>query len=115
MSDMIVVEGTITEDGKLIIELPDDAPRGAVEITIAAKTYPKRPKFLSKEEEIAWEEAYDPELEALWEDYVKNGPTVATAEEIANAPEFGAWAGRTDIISGEDYVETIRSKRRHTW
>jgi hypothetical protein len=111
---MIVIEGTITEDGKLIIELPTDTPRGAVEITIAAKTYRKRPKFLSKEEEIAWEEAYDPELEARWEDYVKNGPTVATVEEIANAPEFGAWA-EYDIPDGETYVENLRSKRRYQW
>jgi hypothetical protein len=115
MSDMIVLEGTITEEGRLVVELPADAPRGTVEVTIAAKSNQKRPKFLSKEEEIAWEEAYDPELEALWEDYVKNGPIGATAQEIANAPEFGAWADRTDIISGEDYVEKLRSRRRYTW
>ncbi|MDX2140592.1 MAG: hypothetical protein SF123_21095 [Chloroflexota bacterium] len=119
MVDFIVIDGTVTDNGELLVDLPADAPRGKVRVTIAPVTaahpQPTKPTFLSPEEEQAWLETYDPELEALMNEMFNDPPLDLSGEDIANSPEIGAWEHRDDIVSGEDYVEKLRSKRRYTW
>ena len=58
MTDMITIQGKVTEDGQLIVQLPPDAPRGDVEITV------KKVITHTPEEEAA----ADAEFEALLRD-----------------------------------------------
>lgn len=92
MAATLTLEGEITKDGQLVVTLPPDAPRGRVVLTL----------------ELASEE---PELSE--EDLEGQG---LTAEEIASAPELGAWEGRSDVGDGSSYVESLRrSSVRYTW
>jgi hypothetical protein len=119
MVDFIVIDGTVTDDGELLVDLPIDTPRGKVRVTIATETQSPvkigEPTFLSPEEERAWLDTYDPELEALMSEMFNDPPLDLSGEEIASSAEIGAWEHRDDIASGEDYVEKLRSKRRYTW
>jgi hypothetical protein len=107
MSNVITLKGQVNEDGQLIVNLPPDAPRGEVEITIRKTAQPALE--LTPEEEAA----LDAEFEALMNDPATFSGLGLTAEEIANSPEFGAWAHRDDIVDGETFVENARSKRRY--
>jgi hypothetical protein len=77
------VEGEITQDGHLVIDLPPELPRGRVVVTF---------------------EPVLEEVELSDEDLKGAG---LTAEEIAASPEIGSWA-EDDIESGAEYVEKIR-------
>ena len=109
MSDMIVIDAEIGEDGKLVIQLPPDAPRGPVKVTVEKAEAYEEPE-LSPEQEAA----LDAELEELLKPENLRGQGV-TAGEIARSTEFGAWKHRTDIQDGESYVEKTRNKKRYTW
>jgi hypothetical protein len=87
------VEGEITEDGQLLVDLPPELPRGRVVVTLEP---------LSEEN-----------LELTEED-LKGA--VLTAEEIASSPEIGAWAGDDEGQSGAEYVERLRrASPRYSW
>ena len=87
------VEGEITEDGHLLVDLPPESPRGRVVVTLES---------LSEEN-----------LELTEEDLRGVG---LTAEEIASSPEIGAWAGDAQVASGAEYVEHLRhASRRYSW
>ena len=79
------VEGEITEDGQLRVDLPLDLPRGRVVVTLEPLP----------EEDLA-----------LAEEDLKGAGL--TAEEIASSPEIGAWAGESEAQSGAEYVEKLR-------
>lgn len=92
MKTVLRVEGEITEDGHLLVDLPSELPRGRVVITLEP---------LSEEG-----------LELTEEDLRGAG---LTAEEIASSPEIGAWKD-SDEQSGAEYVETIRrASHRYSW
>ena len=96
MSDKYVFEKTVGEDGTL--QLPPDAPRGHIRITVEAV----QPE-LSAEEEAA----LDAQIQELLSDENLRGKSQA-AEEIAHAPEIGIWQDRTDITDSVEYVENMR-------
>ncbi|HEY2294628.1 MAG TPA: hypothetical protein VGM86_28335 [Thermoanaerobaculia bacterium] len=93
MKTVLRVEGEITEDGHLLVDIPPELPRGRVVITLEP---------LSKDD-----------LELTEEDLRGAG---LTAEEIASSPEIGAWADEGEEQSGAEYVETIRrAAHRYSW
>lgn len=93
MKTALKVEGEITEDGHLLVELPPQLPRGPVLVTL----------------EPMAEEA----LDLTDEDLTGAG---LTAEEIALSPEIGAWSDQAEIQSGADYVDKLRgAPSRYSW
>jgi hypothetical protein len=93
MKTALKVEGEITEDGHLLVDLPPELPRGRVVVTL--------------------ELVSDDELELTEEDLRGAG---LTAEEIALSPEIGAWSDDRGELSGEHYVEEIRrASPRYSW
>ncbi len=93
MKPALHVEGEITEDGHLLVELPPELPRGRVMLTLE----------LIPEDDL---ELTDEDLQGLG----------LTAEEIAKSPEIGAWADGVKIESGADFVERLRRPRpEYTW
>ncbi|HEY4573233.1 MAG TPA: hypothetical protein VIJ02_10630 [Thermoanaerobaculia bacterium] len=93
MKTVLRVEGEITEDGHLLVDLPPELPRGRVVITL--------------------EPLPEDDLELTEEDLRGAG---LTAEEIASSPEIGAWAEGGGEQSGAEYVETIRqASHRYSW
>jgi hypothetical protein len=88
------VEGEITADGHLLVELPPELPRGRVVITLEP---------LSEEEHL---DVSDEDLQGAG----------LTAQEIAESPEIGAWADDAQIPSGAEYVERLRqTPPRYSW
>jgi hypothetical protein len=93
MKTVLRVEGEITEDGHLLVDLPPELPRGPVVITL---------ELLS-----------GGDLELSEEDLRGTG---LTAEEIASSPEVGAWTQDNDVPSGAEYVDAIRrASPRYSW
>jgi hypothetical protein len=93
MKNALRVEGEITEDGHLLVDLPPEIPSGRVVVTL---------ELLS-----------DDDLELTEEDLRGAG---LTAEEISSSPEIGAWAKGEGEQSGAEYVETIRrASPRYAW
>lgn len=100
MIDKIIIQGEISEDGQLVVQLPPDAPRGAVQITIEQTT------------ELQ-EDDFDAELDALIDESLNSkGMTMG---EIALADEIGILADDENFPDGKTYVEQIRKKRRYKW
>ena len=93
MKTALRIEGEITKDGHLVIDLPPELPRGRVVVTL--------------------ESLPEADLELTEEDL--NGAGL-TAEEIASAPEIGAWAENGEGESGAEYVEKLRrAAPRYSW
>jgi hypothetical protein len=93
MKTALRVEGEITEDGHLRIDLPPELPRGRVAVTL--------------------EPLSEDDLELTEEDLRGAG---LTAEEIASSPEIGAWTEDGEEQSGAEYVETLRrASPRYSW
>lgn len=85
------IEGEVTADGHLLIELPSELPRGRVVVTL--------------------EPVQENDLDLTEDDLRGKG---LTAEEIAASLEIGAWAG--DEQSGAEYVDQIRrAASRYSW
>lgn len=103
---IFTIEGKITDDGQLIIDLPENAVRGPVWVTIESQL-----PYLEEDEED------DEAAEPLWSagDLFGLGQT---AEEIANAPEIGSWADNP-ITDSAAYVRALRhsmfERRRRKW
>lgn len=92
MKTAVRVEGEITPEGRLLVELPPTLPSGPVAVTL---------------------EPLSENLELTEEDLRGAG---LTAEEIASSPEVGAWAEDPQIRSGAEYVEAIRrGPARYSW
>lgn len=93
MKIVLRVEGEITEDGHLVVDLPPELPRGRVVVTL---------------EPLPMDA-----LELTEEDLRGAG---LTAEEIASSPEIGAWAEAGEGQSGAEYVEKLRqASPRYSW
>jgi len=105
MSDMVIVNGKIDENGQLIVQLPPDAPQGGVEVIIK-KRVPYASPELTPEEEAA----LDAELEALMSDPQTFTGLGLTAAEIAQSPEIGSLG--IDFPDGATYVENLRQNKR---
>ena len=91
MKNALRVEGEITEDGHLLVDLPPAFPSGRVVVTL--------------------ESLSEDDLELTEEDLRGVG---LTAEEISSSPEIGAWTEREQ--SGAEYVEAIRqAPSRYSW
>jgi hypothetical protein len=104
MTDRLVFEEIVGEDGKLVLQLPPDAPHGRIRITIEAVT-PEEDSTLTPEQEAA----LDAEIEALLSDESLRG-LGQTAEEIARAPEIGIWKDRADMTDSVAYIADLRRK-----
>ena len=93
MKSALKVEGAITEDGHLVVELPPQLPRGPVLVTLEPLA----------EDALDLQEA----------DLLGAG---LTAEEIAHSPEIGAWSDLLEIESGADFVDRLRgASLRYSW
>lgn len=98
MKTALRVEGKITEDGHLLVDLPPELPRGRVVLTLELLPEDDLP-----EDDLGLS---DSDLQGLG----------LTAEEIAESPEIGAWAGEPEVPSGAEYVENLRRPRqRYAW
>jgi hypothetical protein len=86
--DTIIVKGILTEDGKIIVDLPETWQAGEVEVKIPVET-----QATYTEEELA--------------KLLKSEPQSGT--EIAEADEIGSWS---DIEDSVEFVEKMRRKRR---
>lgn len=103
MSDVIIFEETVGEDGKLVLHIPPEGPHGRVKVTV-------EPVHQSKQGELTPQEAA--ELQAEIERLVSGEGEGLTAAEIARAPEIGAWKHRTDITDSVEFVEQMRRARQ---
>lgn len=93
MKTVLRVEGEITEDGHLLVDLPPGLLRGRVAITLEPLP----------EEDLK-----------LTEDDLRGARL--TAEEIASSPEIGTWSEDGGEQSGAEYVEAIRrASSRYSW
>jgi hypothetical protein len=93
MKNLLRVEGEITEDGHLRVELPPELPRGRVVVTL--EPLPEQDLYLTEED--------------------LRGAGL-TAEEIASSPEIGSWAEGGEEPSGAEYVENLRrASPRYSW
>jgi hypothetical protein len=93
MTIALRVEGEITEDGQLVVEIPGDLPHGRVLVTL--------------------EPVGEDSLQLTEADLRGAGQTAA---EIATAPEIGSWATGGDGPSGAEYVDSVRrAQPRYTW
>ncbi|MBZ0298974.1 MAG: hypothetical protein K8J31_04490 [Anaerolineae bacterium] len=102
MSDMITIQGQVTEDGQLIVQLPPDAPRGTVQVTV------KRIRQYTPEEEAA----ADAEFMAMMNDPATFTGTGLTVAEIMDSPLYGIWANREDVPDSAEYVAEMRRRSR---
>ncbi len=109
MTDKFIIEENIGADGRIVLQLPPDAPRGRIRITFEAVAPAENPPLSPEEEAVL-----DAEIDELLSPENLHGLGL-TAGEIARSPEFGAWEHRDDIESGETYVEKMRAKSRYTW
>ena len=80
------IEGEVTEDGQLHVELPSDVIRGPVLVTVAPLA---KESFALSEEDLRGEGL--------------------TAAEIAASPEIGSWAEDREMQSGAEYVDHLRA------
>jgi len=93
MKTALRIEGEITAEGHLVVELPPELPRGRVAVTL--------------------EPLPEDDFELTEEDVKGAG---LTAEEIASSPEIGAWADDKAVQSGAEYVENLRrASPRYSW
>ena len=85
MKTIVRMRGEITEDGRLLVDLPDSLPRGRVLLTLEPEA--------------------DDDFDVRDEDLQGLG---LTAAEIADAPEIGAWAEDSPAPTGAELVEQVR-------
>ena len=87
----VIVNGRITENGRLEVDLPDDLPNGEVRVILE---FPDEPTFS------------DEELKELLKVEPKSG-----AEIAAGLGEGNVWEN-AGIEDGAEWVENLRRKRR---
>lgn len=104
MADMIIIDAEVNEDGKLVVQLPADAPRGQVRVIVE-----RLPSF--SQDELT-EEALDSEFEELINDPSTFSGLGLTMGEILQSPAIGVWEDREDMADAAQYVEDMRRKSR---
>lgn len=87
------IKGILTEDGKIIVDLPEGWQAGEIEIGIMVE----QATFT------------DEELAELMKSDPKPANEIETGAEIAQADEIGSWAGIEDSVA---FVEEMRRRRR---
>lgn len=102
MTDKFVIEENIGTDGRLVLQLPPDAPRGRIRITLEAVESVTNPQLSPEEEAVL-----DAEIEVLLTPENLHGQG-QTAAKIAAAPEIGIWKNREDIVDSVEFVESMR-------
>jgi hypothetical protein len=107
MSDIVIVDGKIDENGQLIIQLPPDAPQGDVEVTIKKRMTYSTPKLTAEEEA-----ALDTEFEALMSDPQTFTGLGLTMGEIIKSPAIGIWKDREETQDSVAWVAEMRRKKR---
>ena len=107
MSDIVIVDGKIDENGQLIVQLPPDAPQGDVEVTIKKRTIYLTPELTPEEEA-----ALDAEFEALMRDPQTFTGLELPMGEIIKSPAIGIWKDREDTQDSVAWIEEMRRKRR---
>jgi len=109
MIHRLVLEETVGEDGKLIIQLPPESFHGKVKVTIEVENeVPVSDPNYTAEDEAA----FQAEVDAYFGDPNLSKGLGLTAEEIAKSPYVGAWAHRTDITDSVEFVEKMRREKR---
>jgi hypothetical protein len=106
MSDMIIFEETVGEDGKLVLHIPPEGPHGRVKVTVEPVT-----ASANSEPEDPNDPWYDEQLEKLLTPENLKGQGL-TMGEILQSPEIGAWKHRTDITDSVEFVEKMRRERQ---
>lgn len=107
MSDIVIVKGDVSEDGKLNVELPPDAPRGEVEVVVRKVSSDEKLR-LTPEDEAALEA----EISVLLSDPKTFTGLGLTAEEIAKSPAIGIWKDREDMADPVAYLAEMRRRSR---
>lgn len=95
MTEKIIIQGEISEDGQLVVQLPPDAPRGAVQITIEQTT-------------ALQEDDFDAELDALIDESLNSKGMTMGEIKLPDEPIFD------NLPDSEEYISQIR-KRRYKW
>ena len=107
MSDIVIVEGKIDENGQLIVQLPPDAPKGDVEVTIK-----KRTVYLTPELTLEEEAALDAEFETLMNDPQTFAGLGLPMGEILKSPAIGIWKNREETQDSVAWIAEMRRKKR---
>jgi len=98
MDDIVIVlRGTISEDGTLAVTLPADAPRGNVEVILRS--------IPAAESDAALDRA----LETLLNDPATFNSPGQTLGEISQSRAVGLWKNRADML---DPVQWLAEQRR---
>lgn len=93
MKTALRLEAEITEDGRLVVDLPPELPTGRVAVTLE----------LLPADDLALSD----------EDLTGAG---LTAAEIATSPGIGAWAEQGNVETGAEYVDHLRqASPRYRW
>jgi hypothetical protein len=106
MRDMLILDGRIDEQGRLIIDIPSYAPQGEVEVIIKKRTPYVEPELTPEEEA-----ALRAELEELLKPENLRGKGL-TAGEIIKSPAIGIWKDREETQDSVAWVSETRRKRR---
>ncbi|MFN8372006.1 MAG: hypothetical protein U0694_03900 [Anaerolineae bacterium] len=107
MTDTVIIESEVGEDGTLIIQLPPDSPRGRVRVIV--EPVMEHPTAF---DEPVPDDVYDPELEVLLSDPTTLSGLGLTAEEIAKSPQIGIWADCEEMADPVAYLAEQRRKRK---
>jgi len=107
MIHRLVLEETVGEDGKLIIQLPPESFHGKVKVTIEVENESQASEMTPEEEA-----ALDAEIEAIINDPNFARGLGLTAEEIAKSPEIGMWKDRPEMDDSVAWVAEQRRKSR---
>lgn len=107
MSDVLIFEETVGEDGKLVLNIPPEGPHGRVKITIE----PARVETQDVEPEDPNDPWYDEQLKLLLTDEALKGQGLSSGE-IALSPEIGIWADREEMADSVAWVNEQRRKYR---
>src|SRR4051812_47565256 len=104
MTDKFTTEAIVGADGKLVVQLPADTPRGHIRVTVEAVPAENTAPLTAEEEA-----ALDAELRELLTDENLRGQG-KTAAEIARSPAIGIWKDRTDMNDSIEFVNEMRRK-----
>ena len=95
MHHAVTIEGNVTDDGRLEAEIPEDAPRGRVRVTLVSAD--------DASEDLA---SSDRDLHGLG----------LSAADIAQSPEMGSWGSSAEVPDGAVYVDRLRhGSPRYRW
>lgn len=107
MGETLLLDGEIDAEGRLTVQLPHNAPVGHVRVIIQLEETSLADAATDHPDDAE----LDREIARLLQN-LEHGGMGLTAAEIAQAPEIGAWAHRTDILDSAEFVEQLRRESR---